>query len=102
MNNVGAQIGDILGTVATILILSLPFVLIFFIVRNVLALKREMNETKQLEAARAEQQRKEVLQRQAVTPRGSKALWDYCYREYLEPNIQAGKIRDDLSQKKSE
>ena len=44
----------------------------------------------------------EVLQRQAVTPRGSKALWDYCYREYLEPNIQAGKIRDDLSQKKSE
>ena len=44
----------------------------------------------------------EVLQRQAVTPRGSKALWDYCYRKYLEPNIQAGKIRDDLSQKKSE
>ena len=65
MNNIGAQIGDILGTVATILILSLPFVLIFFIVRNVLALKREMNETKQLEAARAAQQRKEVLQRQA-------------------------------------
>lgn len=44
----------------------------------------------------------EILQRQAVTPRGSKTLWDFCYREYLEPNIRLGKIIDDLSQQKTE
>lgn len=64
MNDFGKQLGDIFSTIATVLILLLPLALIFFIVRNALALKREMKETKELEAARAEEQRRAVLQRQ--------------------------------------
>lgn len=82
MNDFGKQIGDIFGTVGTVLILLLPLTLIFFIVRNAIALKRELKETKELEAARAEAQRRAVLQRQTdLEQLESDAQIDLCEEE---------------------
>lgn len=37
----------------------------------------------------------QVLGRNAVTPKGSEALWDYSWSNYLGPNVKCGNIMDD-------
>lgn len=38
----------------------------------------------------------QVLERNSSTAKGSKALWDYAYQTFLQPNLDAGRIRDDV------
>lgn len=37
----------------------------------------------------------QVLGRNEITPKGSKALWDYSWSNYLSPNVEKGNIADD-------
>jgi putative hydrolase of HD superfamily len=37
----------------------------------------------------------QILGRNARTPEGSKVLWDYAREHFIQPNLEAGRIRDD-------
>ena len=37
----------------------------------------------------------QILNRNKNTALGSEALWDYAYKNFLEPNVKAGKIIED-------
>lgn len=37
----------------------------------------------------------QVLQRNEITPKGAKELWDYAYANFIEPYVEAGKLKDD-------
>ena len=38
----------------------------------------------------------QVLKRNEKTPKGSKELWEYAYENILKPNVEKGKIIDDM------
>ncbi len=38
----------------------------------------------------------QVLERNSSTAKGSEALWDYAYQTFLQPNLDAGRIQDDV------
>ena len=38
----------------------------------------------------------QILERNAHTAEGSQKLWDYAYENFIEPNVKAGKIKDDV------
>lgn len=37
----------------------------------------------------------QIMKRNEITPKGSKALWDYAKENFIDPNVSAGKIRND-------
>lgn len=37
----------------------------------------------------------QILKRNHITPKGSKALWEYCHDNLIRPNVESGKIIDD-------
>ena len=39
----------------------------------------------------------QVLGRNAHTAEGSRELWEYAREHMIEPNVKAGRIRDDVS-----
>lgn len=39
----------------------------------------------------------QILERNEITPKGSKALWEYAKEEYIAPNIENNKIKKDES-----
>lgn len=41
-----------------------------------------------------------ILERHEGTKRGSQTLWEFCRAQYLEPNVENGKITDDRSEQK--
>ena len=41
-----------------------------------------------------------ILERHEGTKRGSQTLWEFCRAQYLEPNVENGKIMDDCSGEK--
>lgn len=38
----------------------------------------------------------QILKRNERTPKGSEALWDYAYENMLKPNVEKGRIIDDM------
>lgn len=38
---------------------------------------------------------RQVLERNRRTPAGSKTLWEYARQSYIQPNVQAGNIKDE-------
>lgn len=40
-----------------------------------------------------------VLKRNEVTPTGSQVLWDYIKETVIDPNVEAGRLIDDVSEK---
>lgn len=38
----------------------------------------------------------QIMKRQSYTPDGSKALWEYAWSNFFQPNIEEGRIRNDL------
>lgn len=44
----------------------------------------------------------QVLKRNEITPKGSEALWDYSWSNYLGPNVQHGNIADDTKNNESD
>ena len=39
----------------------------------------------------------QVLKRNERTPKGSEELWEYAYEKMLKPNVESGKIIDDVT-----
>lgn len=37
----------------------------------------------------------QVLNRNKITPTGSKSLWDYAYHQFIRPNVEKGKLIDN-------
>ena len=37
----------------------------------------------------------QILERNAHTAEGSQKLWDYAYKNFIDPNVKTGKIKDD-------
>lgn len=37
----------------------------------------------------------QVLQRNQNTAQGSEVLWNYCYKNFIEPNVRTGKIKEN-------
>lgn len=37
----------------------------------------------------------QVLARNRITPNGSRSLWDYARRTYVQPNVESGAIKDE-------
>lgn len=37
----------------------------------------------------------QILERNKITPQGSKVLWEYSYEHFLKPNVKNGKIHND-------
>ena len=37
----------------------------------------------------------QILARNKNTAKGSEALWDYSYQNFIEPNVKTGKVRDE-------
>ncbi len=40
----------------------------------------------------------QVLNRNKITPMGSQILWNYAYEEMIHPNVESGKLKDDINQ----
>ena len=39
----------------------------------------------------------QILERNEITPKGSKMLWEYAKEQYIAPNIENNKIKKDIS-----
>lgn len=65
MNEIAHTIGSIFGNIGYWLILLLPLVLIFFIVRNAILLRKEMREVKEAKAAQEKETEERRLQKLA-------------------------------------
>ena len=37
----------------------------------------------------------QILERNSITPRGSEVLWEYARKNFIDPNVVSGKIRND-------
>lgn len=37
----------------------------------------------------------QILKRNAITPEGSKTLWNYAQKHFIEPNVKKGRIQED-------
>ena len=37
----------------------------------------------------------QILDRNSITPKGSEALWNYAKKNFIDPNVESGKIRND-------
>ena len=37
----------------------------------------------------------QILERNSITPKGSEVLWEYARKNFIDPNVVSGKIRND-------